>query len=348
MIALKSIVLAHFLLANSLLFAQDYNLKNSSYEIQFSQTGSITSFQSNGKTIEFRKDTKSEGPAIVFSNSTVILHNTKTSTTGLIFSAETSKINVALSYSFEKNAFVIQATIKNKIGKEIPIDTLMLRLGINTEMDAFPHWNKVYFPTMMRCEKDFFWGYFMNPGGNIITIATQNPVASWNYDYNKGGHRIFTLNLDLMHKLPLPERHPQNLHTLKSNEERTWTIYLQPTCNLKNVKSIVSEFTKAVIIDAPQYTIAENETFHIKILGSVKSLNLITPNNKNIKLKPSATIDFTPEDGVGKYKLEAISTKGKTTEAYFSVRKQWSWYMQQARINAITSVVGIRPNRIRG
>ena len=334
---LKSIALAHLLLVCSTLFAQEYKLKNNLFEIQFRPSGSITSFLSNGEAIEFRKDNKTEGPAIIFSNSTVLLHNTKTSTTGLIFSGETSKIKVALSYSFEKNAFAMEATIKNKTGKEIPIDTLMLRLGINTEMDAFPHWNKVYFPTMMRCEKDFLWGYFMNPAGGILTVSTQNPVASWNYDYNKGGHRIFTQNLDLMHKLPLPERHPQNLQTLNAHEERTWKIYLQPTSSLKNVKSIVSELAKAAIIDAPQYTIDENETLHIKILGSVKSLNLITPNNKNLKLKPSETIDIHPEDGVGKYKLVAISTYGKTTEALFSVRKPWSWYMKQARINAITN-----------
>ncbi len=336
MSSLKSITLVAFLLANTLLYAQDYKLKNNSFEIQFSNTGTITSFLSNGEAIEFRKDEKFEGPSIVLANNTVKLNNTQNSPVNLIFSGETPKTNVSLSYFFEKNAFAIRATIKNKTAIELPIDTLMLRLGVNTEMDVFPHWNKVYFPTMMRCEKDFFWGYLMNPSGNILTVVSPNPVASWNYSYKKGGHRIFTSNLDLMHKLPLPERHPQNLYSLKPNEEKTWIIYLQPTNNLQDVKPIVNQLSKAVIIDAPQYTIAENETFQIKILGVVKSLNIITPkNNDSIKLKPSATVDFTPQDGIGKYKLVAVSKSGKTTEAVFSVRKPWSWYMQQARINAI-------------
>jgi hypothetical protein len=333
----KIVSLAAFLLASSILFAQNYKLKNDSFEIQFSPTGTITSFRSNGENIEFRKDNKFEGPAIVFANNKVVLKNTKSNATDLIFSGETSEIGVTLSYSFENKAFAIKATIKNKTADDIPIDTLILRLGINTEMDAFPHWNQVYFPTMMRCEKDFFWGYLMNPGGRIITVTTRNPVASWNHSYKKGGHRIFTTNLDLMHNLPLPGRHPQNLHTLKSNEEKTWNIFLQPAHKLQDVKQIVSELSNAVLIDAQQYTIAENESFRISLRGSAKSLNIITPNNKNIKLKPLAFINFTPKDGVGKYKLEAVSESGKTTEAVFSVRKPWSWYMQQARINAIVN-----------
>jgi len=332
----KSILFASFLLISTLLYAQDFKLKNSSFEIQFSNTGTITSFRGNGEAIEFRKDKKFEGPAIVFASNTVKLSNTRNTSGKLIFSGETPKIIVSLAYSFEENAFAIRATIKNKTAIELPIDTLLLRLGINTEMDAFPHWNKVYFPTMMRCEKDFFWGYLMNPSGNILTVVSPNPVASWNNSYNIGGHRIFTTNLDLMHKLPLPERHPQNLHLLQPNEEKTWTIYLQPTNNLQHVKPIVAGLTKAVIVDAPQYTIAENETFQIKIIGVAKSLNIITPNHKKIKIMPSGSFGYTPKEGVGKYKLEAVSTGGKTTEAIFSVRKPWSWYMHQARINAIS------------
>ncbi len=332
---LKIITLAVLLLASSLLFTKDYKLENDFLELQFSQTGTITSFRSNGETIEFRKDNKFEGPAIVFANNAIKLKNTLNSKGNLIFSGETSEIGVALSYSLEIKAFAIRATIKNKTADDIPIDTLMLRLGINTEMDTYPHWNQVYFPTMMRCERNFFWGYLMNPEGNILTIVSPDPIASWNHSYKEGGHRIFTTNLDLMHRLPLPERHPQNLHSLSPNEQKTWTIYFQPTTDLQKVKSIVSELSKAVIFDSPQYTIAGNESFHIKILGQAKSLKITTPNNKNIPLQPLSNFSFKPEDGVGKYKLEVLSSEGKTTEAIFSVRKPWSWYMQQARKNAI-------------
>ena len=86
-----------FLLASSMLFAQDYKLKNDSFEIQFGQTGTITSFRSNGENIEFRKDNKFEGPAIIFANNKVVLKNTISSATDLTFSGETSEMGFTLS-----------------------------------------------------------------------------------------------------------------------------------------------------------------------------------------------------------------------------------------------------------
>jgi len=164
------------LIATSI-YAQKYTLINDAFEIQFSKTGIITSFLANRKTIEFRKDSLYEGPSLFFLNKKIAISNTKKSETKLVFSGETPTIKVLLSYSFENKAFAIRATIKNKTNREIPIDTLMLCLGINTEMDVYPHWNSVYFPTMLRCEKDFFWGYLMNPSGNIFTVFPPNPVA---------------------------------------------------------------------------------------------------------------------------------------------------------------------------
>ena len=103
----KIVSLAAFLLASSILFAQNYKLKNDSFEIQFSPTGTITSFRSNGENIEFRKDNKFEGPAIVFANNKVVLKNTKSNATDLIFSGETSEIGVTLSYSFENTIQIL-------------------------------------------------------------------------------------------------------------------------------------------------------------------------------------------------------------------------------------------------
>jgi len=91
------------------------------------------------------------------------------------------------------------------------VDTLVLRTGIIMEMDSYPQWNKVYFPTMMRWEKAFFCGHLMNPEGRILIIASQKTIASWNHSHKSSGNRISTTNLDLMHRLPLPERHPQIL-----------------------------------------------------------------------------------------------------------------------------------------
>ena len=67
-------------------------------------------------------------------------------------------------------------------------------------------------------------------------IVSPQPVASWSVAYNLGyqdppphwfmGHRIESLNLDLMNALPLPERNPQDLWMLKQGEIKSWTIVL--------------------------------------------------------------------------------------------------------------------------
>ena len=46
-----------------------------------------------------------------------------------------------------------------------------------------------------------------------------------------GAHRIFTVNLDLLHQLPLPSRHPQTNDKLLPGMEKEWRIYLKPIAN---------------------------------------------------------------------------------------------------------------------
>lgn len=334
-----------FLLINSLISAQSLSLRNTNFNIRFDVSGVIMKFEYNGKEIEFRKDSIFKGPSIYFLNKRIILRNTAGNSDEVVFQGETPQIKILLSYFLKNEAFAMHVTVENKFNTPLLIDTLMLRLGLNTEMDAYPHWNKVYFPSLLRCEKDFFWGYFMNPEGSILTITSSDPIASWNNCYNKadndnsditdGGHRIYTSNLDLMHTLPLPERHPQNLNVLKSKEIKSWTVYLQPANDLKKVEPIASSLSKAVMLCAPLYTLPEHETFHINVIGKIKAMKIITPDKKIIELIPSSLVDFTPANGLGKYILIAISPENKTTEATFSVRRPWTWYLKQARLNAI-------------
>ena len=106
-------------------------------------------------------------------------------------------------------------------------------VGINCEMLSYPTWNDRYFPTLLRCEKTHFWGYFMTPCGRILTIGSPDPVASYMMNYEKsswgdGGHLINTCSLDLMHALALAVPPSAALVSLKAGEKRTWTIYIQP------------------------------------------------------------------------------------------------------------------------
>jgi hypothetical protein len=167
------------------------------------------------------------------------------------------------------------------------------------ELDSFPHWNDVFFPTLMRCEATHFWGYLMNPGGEILVISSSDAAASWHYDYKAGQHRIFTANIDLLHALLLPERHPKNLHSLKAGEEKIWNIRFQLCEDLSKVKEIASGRCSAPMIDAPLYTIADGEVFSISLTGKVKSAVMVGPDNTRLNIGiGNNSIAYRPDSGI--------------------------------------------------
>lgn len=317
-------------------------LSNKYLTVSFSESGIIRELKYPDEIVEFRKDSVCEGPALYLSGKKVRLGKAVAGRKQVSFTGKTQDAETEMTYSLNRDALVITAKIRNLTQKELPVGRFTLRLGINTEMDSYPHWNEVYFPTLMRCEKNFFWGYFMNPSGNILVVSSPDPVASWRHTYTMadhevphGGHMIYTTNLDLIHKGPLPPRHPQEPSILKAGEEREWTVYLKPVVTLGDVKPAVSRLCNAVMVDADEYTISGEGSFNIRLTGNVRSLKFITPQGSSVEKDPAEIIDFTPESGHGKYRLIAESKSGRVSEAVFSVRQPWGWYMQQARLNAI-------------
>lgn len=133
-------------------------------------------------------------------------------------------------------------------------------------MKTYPDWDTKFFPTLLRCEKDFAWGYFMSPRQIIMGIGVEEPVASYtlNYVYEgsmewKWGHQIKTGSLDLLHCLPLPERHPQNNLSLKPHETRKWTLHLGVVDRLAGVKEKLSQWIQAPMIECEKYTMADTK-----------------------------------------------------------------------------------------
>ncbi|MGC2400105.1 MAG: hypothetical protein WA510_10000, partial [Acidobacteriaceae bacterium] len=127
------------------------------------------------------------------------------------FTATADAIRYSLRYQLEGNRLEIVAGLKNEGKSSYVPKAARLVLGINCEMLSYPAWNERYFPTLLRCEKTHFWGYFMTPRGRILTIGSPDPIASYSMSYEKsswgdGGHLIRTCNLDLLHALPLPPR----------------------------------------------------------------------------------------------------------------------------------------------
>src|SRR5262249_35139816 len=157
-----------------------------------------------------------------------------------------------------------------------------------------------------------FWGYFMGPSGRILGIASPDPIASYQLEYNQSGHRIFTADLDLLHGLPLPARHPQNLTQLKPGERRSWTIFLEAIDSLEDVKPRLAALTRAPMIEAERYTLAEGEKARVTVWSSGPvQLQVYSPSRSNnpvaymkmLDVQPAGSgvwrAEFTPKDGRG-------------------------------------------------
>jgi len=309
-------------------------------------TGKIASLKlpsSNGKDIQFRSGGAYAGPAWLVNGKKVRLSQKESDR--LFFNGKKGDVRYSIEYRKEGNKLAIVAGLKNEGQETFKPDAASLMLGINTEMIRHPDWNDKFFPTLIRGEKTHLWGYFMCPNGRILTISSPDPIASWNYEYQPLRHRIYTVSLDMLHKLPLPERHPQNLTELKPGHEKLWTIYLEEVDSIEAVKPVVSGNTDAPMFDMDRYTIAEGRQSEVSIISKEAiSLTVSDPSGKtaSVKLQKSDSKNvyrytLKPKNGIGQYMLKAENQSGKITEASVYVRHPWSWYLKQAGKEAIRS-----------
>jgi hypothetical protein len=259
------------------------------------------------------------------------------------FAAVSNRRRYSLSYQLEGSRLAVTAALKNEGTSSFAPKAASLTLGIHSEMLSYPTWNERYFPTLLRCEKTHFWGYFMTPRGRILTIASPDPVASYSMVYEKsswgdGGHLIKTTTLDLMHALPLPPRHPQHIASLAPGEERSWKIYLEPVAALEDIKPVLASSLNAPMIDADRYTLARGESSQVTVWAKQDITATVMSEDGNTHPLPLHNETpgrhiavFTPAGGPGLYKLTVTQASGQQSEAYLSVRQPWTWYLTQAR-----------------
>lgn len=255
---------------------------------------------------------------------------------GPCFYADGQGLERAVNVYDKEGLVVIEARIKNPTSHILDIKDGMasLRLGINTSMEDPNKYLRQFFPTMLRCEKTHLWGYFQSPDGRVLAISSPDAVASWHYDYAGLGHRINTVTLDLMNPLPLPDRHPQNLTSLKAGEEKIWHICLMPVNSVGDVPRTIAEKSGVPMFFLERTTLGDGECTDVYVYGNHPKLTLVTPlgKRKNIKLKSKegkSYFTFTAKGGKGEYKL-LLADGSKLSEALLFVRPTWSWYLQQA------------------
>ncbi len=164
------------------------------------------------------------------------------------------------------------------------------------------------------------WGYFMSPEGHVLTIGSADPIASWNYEFQPRRHRIYTVSLDMLHALPLPKRHPQDLTELKPGEEKTWTVYLQPVERVENVKPALAEIITAPMIEIDRYTVAEGQAAQVTVFFTEPITAEVTgPDGRSNRIDAGEASDgkcsftYLPNKGVGVYTLRVSNKSGKTS-----------------------------------
>lgn len=261
------------------------------------------------------------------------------------FCGKKGDIEYQLSYKKANDHLIVRCSVANRGKSTYTPERLRLILGINSEMHSYPDWDKKFFPTLLRCEKNFAWGYFMSPRQVVFGVGVEEPVASYglNYIYEgikqwTWGHQILTASLDLLHCLPLPARHPQNLTSLPDGETRNWTLHLGCTACLSSLKKDLSKWIKAPMLEADRYVLSPGESARVSICcpHEIRKLMLSYPDGTS-KVIPTQKVSkgffhaaFVPGQK-GIYRLDAEDSNGKISEGQLYVREPWSWYLEKAR-----------------
>ena len=312
-------------------------------KLKLTQNGCISELQPTGVEwpVLFRDDDFS-GPCWTCGDSRVSLSPSESDP--FAFTGSHQDLSFGLRYVVAAGQLTIHASIRNTSAEKRTDIQAGIRLGIDTYMEKYPDWQERLFPTLLRCERTHFWGYLMGPVGQILMVATMDPVASYKIHYKPGLHRIYTAELTVMTPLPVPSRHPDGLHHLAPGEEKTWTIVMKPLSSLDALKPAVASATDAPVMDADLYTITEGETFTGRIFSGtsgLKELKVQRPDGATETLpftvteNNEASFSYKPAQTHGLFRLIALSGNGRQSEASLAVRRPWAWYLKQARRNAV-------------
>ena len=257
-----------------------------------------------------------------------------------LFTGTDGQRSLSLRYQLASNRLAVTAAISNGGAAAWTPIRAGLRWGLNTYMDAYPTWNHRYFPTLLRCEATHFWGYAMTPQGWILGVASPDPVASWHHEYEPAQHRIYTSCFDLLNALPLPARHPQNLTELAPGEQKQWTLHLQDLGELADIKPALADGIAAPMIEASRYAGGPGDPVLLTLWGAPVGAVVRGPGGALQALAlassgTSATATYTLPAAPGLYTVTASNAAGRVAEASLAVRRPWSWYLRQARSEAL-------------
>jgi hypothetical protein len=261
----------------------------------------------------------------------------------MAFVGQKGNISYGLGYNIVGNHLQFRATVKNTGSTPFAPQRIALVLGVDSFMDAYPHWNKVHFPTFFRCEPTHLWGYMMSPDGNILGVSSPDPVGSYTIEYIRAmyAHHIYTASLDLLQAPPTPDHHPKYA-PLEPDQEKSWTVTLVPIETLSDVKPALALSAAAPMFDLYRTTLEPGQPAELTISSSRPVRVTITDTkNKTVTCEVETNgenqyqVTFNDTQEIGYYLVCVKDDRGKTAIGRFFVRPPWSWYLKKGRTEAL-------------
>lgn len=265
------------------------------------------------------------------------------------YRSEIDGVQCDLIYLVHRGMPALKVTMTNHSPVAFQPEKAGLKLGIDTYMDKYPEWFGKYFPTLMRNEKTHFYGYLQTPNEHTLALVCEQPVASWSVDYNLGyqdpaphwfmGHRIESLNLDLMNALPLPERHPQHLYELRQGESKIWILSLVNVGTLDQLEEKIVQVADIPMIDLQKTSFTSTEEAVFTVWGKQPQVTVSDDKGEKLsvamkKLSAERTQVRVILKEVGLYTVQATAND-KVAEAVLTVHQPWEWVMRKARENVL-------------
>lgn len=349
---IRSILFAIFAGLATTATAQTTHLRGNNWDCQISTEGHIERIVFEGKagndTIPFFIGRGKPGPSFYVNTGSDDVVAQWHPDGRYTYAADIDGINCELQYTKWRNLPAIRITMRNRSHTPFQPVKAGLKLGIDTYMEKYPEWNHKFFPTLMRNERSHFYGYMQTPGGSVLGIVSPDAVASWSVDYNLGyqdpppfwfmGHRIESLNLDLMNALPLPAHNPQNQWMLKDGETRTWTVAFVNIASLNDYERTMNKLTAMPMLEMPNTACDANGKVEFAVYGSKPEVSVVGADGKTIRLTQrtgggrNIYACVLPEPG--QYDVKA-TVEGRTLTGMLVRPKSWQWAMERAREGAL-------------
>lgn len=327
--------------------------KRNGWECRISEKGTLEQivFKGNQRndTIPFFHDPSNAGPSFYANTGHGDVKATWIPDGYRSYRATIDHVECRLTYKEWKGQPAMEITLENKGNAPFQPVKAGIRLGIDTYMDKYPDWFGKYFPTLMMNEKTHFYGYLQTPSGHTLGIVSPQPVASWSVDYNLGyqdpaphwfmGHRIESLNLDLLNALPLPQHCPQDLWNLKQGESKTWIVAFVNINTPDEFEATLHRIAGIPMIRMPQTTYQPKETAVFEVLASTPTIEVtndqgepqpVTIKNKSGKVKEVACT----LPAVGLYTVK-VTDGDKLAQGVLSAHASWEWILRHARKGAL-------------